>query len=408
MSLLAYLGHALIMGAYMGWQILWALILGFGLSAIVQALIPKEKIAALLPDDSPRSIAIATTLGAASSSCSYAAVALARTLFRKGANFNAAMAFQFASTNLVFELGLALVVILGWRFALAELVGGPIMIVILVLLLRLFLTPRLLEEARQNAERGRLGRMEGHAAMDMSVPESSSPADAPARASFWHKLRSAEALTSISHIFVMEWAAVWVDIVLGLAIAGALAVWVPTSFWQRFFLVDHPVLSRLWGPFIGPLVAVLSFVCSVGNVPLTAVLWHGGISFGGALAFLYGDLIILPILNIYRKYYGIRVAALLFVLFYIAMVLAALIVEYLFAALHLQPQRQPGHMPMGEMMQPHFQWDATSILNILFLIPAVFLTIRFFRTGGLGMLRHMDEPMDDTMHSSGDHPAHQH
>jgi uncharacterized membrane protein YraQ (UPF0718 family) len=407
MWLLAHLGNALLMGAYMGWQMLWALIVGFGLSAIVHALVPKEKIAALLPDESPRSIAIATALGAASSSCSYAAVAIARTLFRKGANFNAAMAFQFASTNLVFELGLALVVILGWRFAVAELIGGPIMIVILVLLLRLFLTPRLLEEARQNAERGRLGRMEGHAAMDMSVPDEPSTNGASTRVSFWQRLRSPQALTSISHTFVMEWAAVWVDIVLGLAIAGVLAVWVPTSFWQRFFLVDHPVLSRLWGPFIGPLVAVLSFVCSVGNVPLTAVLWHGGISFGGALAFLYGDLIILPILNIYRKYYGIRVAALLFVLFYIAMALAALIVEFLFAALHLQPQRHPGHMAMGNM-QPNFQWDATTILNIVFLIPAIWLAIRFFRTGGLGMLRHMNEPMDDAMRGSGDHHAHQH
>ena len=378
------------MAAFMGWQMLWALILGFGLSAVVQAVVSKEKIAKLLPDDSPRTVAIASGLGAASSSCSYAAVALARTLFRKGANFNAAMAFEFASTNLVFELGLALVVLLGWRFMLAEFIGGPIMIVLLVLLLRLFFTKNCVEEARTNAERGGMGKMEGHAAMDMSIAN-----DAPGGTSFWQKLRSPKAITAISHIFVMEWAAVWLDILIGLLVSGVLAVWVPHSFWQRLFLVNHPLLSRLWGPCIGPLVAVLSFVCSVGNVPLTAVLWHGGISFGGALAFLFGDLIILPILNIYRKYYGLRVAAILFVLFYIAMAVAALIIEYLFAVVHLQPARTAAQMS-STMMKPSFHWDMTTVLNLLFLLPAVFLVIRFARSGGMDMLRHMEAPMDHT------------
>ncbi|HEY2003129.1 MAG TPA: permease, partial [Acidobacteriaceae bacterium] len=298
MHWLTEIGRALTMGALMGWQMLWALILGFGLSAVVQATVSREKVAKLMPDGGPRSIAIASGLGAASSSCSYAAVAIARTLFRKGADFRAAMAFEFASTNLVFELGLSLIVLMGWRFAAAEFVGGPVMIVLLVVLLNLFFGKRLVDEARKQAERGLLGRMEGHAAMDMSAEGDT----------WWARLRSSEAFTGISNTFVMEWAAVLPDIVLGLVLAGCIAAWVPAAFWQQFFLVGHPVLARWWGPFAGPLVALVSFVCSVGNVPLAAVLWQHGLSFGGVVAFLFGDLIILPIVNIHRKYYGWRAA----------------------------------------------------------------------------------------------------
>ncbi|HEX4170981.1 MAG TPA: permease, partial [Acetobacteraceae bacterium] len=219
-------GRALQMAAMMGWQMLWALLLGFALSAMVQATVSREKVARLMPDGAPRSIAIASGLGAASSSCSYAAVAIARTLFRKGADFRAAMAFEFASTNLVFELGLSLIVLMGWRFAAAEFIGGPVMIVLLVVLLNLFFGKRLVEAARAQVERGLLGRMEGHAAMDMS-----------AQGTTWlARLRSPQAFTAISHIFVMEWAAVLPDIVLGLVLSGCIAAWVPAAFWQRFFL----------------------------------------------------------------------------------------------------------------------------------------------------------------------------
>jgi uncharacterized membrane protein YraQ (UPF0718 family) len=264
MHWLIEIGRALQMAAVMGWQMLWALILGFGLSAVVQATVSREKVAKLMPDGSPRSIAIASGLGAASSSCSYAAVALARTLFRKGADFRAAMAFEFASTNLVFELGLSLIVLLGWRFAAAEFVGGPVMIVLLVVLLNAFFSKRLVDEARKQAERGLLGRMEGHAAMDMAAQGDT----------WWARLRSPGVFMAISNIFVMEWAAVLGDIVLGLVLSGCIAAWVPTAFWQRFFLVGHPALAHWWGPFAGPLVALVSFVCSVGNVPLAAVLWQ--------------------------------------------------------------------------------------------------------------------------------------
>src|ERR1700736_5516009 len=303
--------HALGMAFAMGWEILWPLILGFALSAGVQAVVSHREMSRLLPDDRPRSIALALGLGSASSSCSYAAVALARSIFRKGADFTAAMAFEMASTNLVVELGIIMLVLLGWQFTLAEFVGAPLMVVFLMLLFRMFLSRDLLDQAKKQADRGVAGRMEGHAEMDMSVTEGGS---------LWQRMTSDRGLTAISHYFVMDWAAVWLYIVGGLLIAGALAAWVPNAFWQSFFLTGHPVLATLWGPIVGPLVAVISFVCSVGNIPLAAVLWNGGISFGGVIAFIFADLIVLPILNIYRKYYGMKVSVFLFATFYTAMV----------------------------------------------------------------------------------------
>jgi uncharacterized protein len=376
----------------MTWQVLWALILGFALSGAVQAVISKQEMRRLLPDDSPRTLAAATGLGAASSSCSYAAVALARSLFRKGADFTAAMAFQFASTNLVVELGVILAVLIGWQFTAGEFVGGPIMIVLMALLFRRFLTPRLMAEAREQAERGVLGRMEGHAEMDMSVAGAGS---------IWQRIRSPKGFTAISNYFVMDWAAVWMDVFGGLLIAGALAAWVPNSFWQGLFLEHHGALSTIWGPLIGPLVAMLSFVCSIGNVPLAAVLWNGGISFGGVLAFIFADLIILPILNIYRKYYGRRVAAFLLVSFYATMAASGLIVDLLFKALGLEPTG-PRH---AKVIQASVTLDYTTVLNVVFLCLAAVLVARYFRRGGgLAMLRMMNTPMAVEHHHH--HPGH--
>jgi uncharacterized membrane protein YraQ (UPF0718 family) len=360
------------------WQILWPLVLGFALSAVVQAVVSHREMARLLPDDRPRSIATALALGAASSSCSYAAVALARSLFRKGADFTAAMAFEMASTNLVLELGIIMLAFLGWQLTLAELVGAPIMVGLLVLFFRRFFNRELLEEAKVQADRGVKGRMEGHAEMDMSVTEGGS---------LWQRLTSERGLTAISHYFVMDWAAVWLDIVGGLLIAGALAAWVPEEFWRSFFIVDHPLLATLWGPIVGPLVAVISFVCSVGNIPLAAVLWNGGISFGGVIAFIFADLIVLPILNIYRKYYGWRMAGFLFVTFYAAMAAAALIVELIFGALGLVPAQRN-----ARVVEASITWDYTTWLNIAFLILAGLLVWRFLKTGGPAMLRMMNMP----------------
>jgi uncharacterized membrane protein YraQ (UPF0718 family) len=362
----------------MGWQILWPLVLGFALSAVVQAVVSHREMARLLRDDRPGSIATALALGAASSSCSYAAVALARSLFRKGADFTAAMAFEMASTNLVLELGIIMLAFLGWQLTLAELVGAPIMVGLLILLFRRFLNRELLEEAKVQADRGVKGRMEGHAEMDMSVTEGGS---------LWQRLTSERGLTAISHYFVMDWAAVWLDIVGGLLIAGALAAWVPDEFWRSFFIVDHPLLATLWGPIVGPLVAVISFVCSVGNIPLAAVLWNGGISFGGVIAFIFADLIVLPILNIYRKYYGWRMAGFLFATFYAAMAAAALIVELIFGALGLVPAQRN-----ARVVEASITWDYTTWFNIAFLILAGLLVWRFLKTGGPAMLRMMNMP----------------
>src|SRR5437762_4855804 len=230
--------------------------------------------------------------------------------------------------------------------------------------------------------------MEGHATMDMSVSR---------EGSVLSRLASPEGFTATSHSFLMDWAAVYRDVFGGLLIAGAVAAWVPNSFWQGFFLVDHPVLAKLWGPLIGPLVAMLSFVCSIGNVPLAAVLWNGGISFGGVIAFIFADLIILPILNIYRKYYGRRMALFILATFYATMVAAGYVVEVLFGALGLIPSG-PRH---ADVMAAGIHFNYTSVLNVLSLVVAAVLLVRFLRTGGPAMLRMMDEPMDEHEQGAG-------
>lgn len=373
-SILGGLLDALSMAFGMTWEILWALILGFALSAAVQAVVSKSEMTRLLPDDSPGAIATATGLGAASSSCSYAAVALARSIFRKGANFTSAIAFEFASTNLVIELGIIMAIMLGWQFAVAEYVGGTLMIMLLWLLFRLFLTRRLVNVAKEQADRGLQGSMEGHAEMDMAVTEGP----------LVKRATSPEGFTAISHYFVMDWASIWKDIVVGLLLAGALAAWVPNSFWQAFFLTDVPVLSTLWGPLVGPIVAVISFVCSIGNVPLAAVLWNGGISFGGVMAFIFADLIVLPILNIYRKYYGGKMSLFLFATFYAAMAVAGLVVDLVFRALGLVPGQRNAAV-VGASIELNY----TTVLNVIFLVLAAVLVWRFMRTGGPEMLKEM-------------------
>ncbi len=378
MQLLHAIAHALSVAGAMGWEILWPLILGFSLSGAVQAVVSHKQMSKLLPDDKPKTLALAAGLGAASSSCSYAAVALARSLFQKGANFTAAMAFEIASTNLVIELGVILAVLMGWRFTAAEFFGGPLMIVVLVLLFRRFLTPKLLAAAHKQAKKGLVGRMEGHAAMDdMAVG---------GNRSIWQKLKSSEGRTATSHFFVMDWASIWTDIVLGLLIAGALAAWVPESWWQTLFLSNHPVWSVIWGPLIGPIIAVLSFVCSVGNIPLAAVLWNGGISFGGVVSFIFADLIVLPIIRIYAKYYGWKMAGFLFATFYVAMAAAGYLVEGIFALLHLTPQSRN-----ATVLHAGITFNYTTILNIIFLVIAAALVWRFLRTGGPMMLKMMNQ-----------------
>ena len=379
----------------MTWQIFWALVLGFALSAVVQAVVSKREMRRLLPDDSAKTMLVASGLGAASSSCSYASVALARSLFRKGADFTAAMVFEIASTNLVIELGIIMALLLGWRFVLGEFIGGPLMIVLVAVLFRLLLKRELVDEAREEADKGRLGSMEGHADMDMS---------ASGQGSWWQRLRTPAGFTATANYFVMDWAAVARDVFGGLLIAGALAAWVSDSFWRSLFFEHHHTAAKFWGPLVGPAVAMVSFVCSIGNIPLAAVLWNGGISFGGVLAFVFADLLILPILDIYRRYYGWKTAGFIFATFYAAMATAGLAVEFLFQGLGLEPTVRNAKVVMA-----HVSWNYTTYLNIVFLAVAALLVWRYFRRGGgWAMLKMMDEPLGDDHDHHGHHHDHLH
>jgi uncharacterized membrane protein YraQ (UPF0718 family) len=395
MRALDALGHALAVAGSMTWQITWSLILGFTLSAVVQAVIRRQAVIRLLGDDRPKTLALATGLGAASSSCSYAAVALARALFRRGASFTAAIVFEIASTNLVIELGIILALLLSWQFTLAEFTGGPVMIVLTAVAFRLFVRTRLIEAARQQAGRAVAGSMEGHAAMDMSISSGGG---------LWRRLFSRDGYTAVSHIFVMEWAAVIRDLAAGLLIAGAIGAWVPAAFWRHLFLTGNPLAARLWGPVIGPVIAVLSFVCSIGNVPLAAVLWNGGISFGGVVAFIFADLIIIPILIIYRKYYGTKMMLALLGIFYATMVAGGYIVEFAFGGLGLIPATRA-----ARVAGTGITWNYTTILNIIFLIVAAALVARFFRSGAGPMLKMMNgSPAGDESYAHPDPEQHTH
>ncbi len=380
MNAVRAVGHALLLSGSMAWGILWALILGFTLSAIVQAVVRRDTVSRLLGGDDAKTLTKAAGLGAASSSCSYAAVALARSLFRKGASFTAAMAFEIASTNLVLELGIILTLVISWQFTLAEFVGGPLMIAIVAIAFRLILRKRLVADAARQADKGVAGSMEGHAAMDMSVSGDGS---------LLHRLGSTEGYTAVALIFVMEWAAVLRDIVIGLLIAGAVGAWVPDSFWRSLFLTGHPALAKFWGPIIGPVVAIASFVCSVGNVPLAGVLWNGGISFGGVVSFLFADLIILPIIVIYAKYYGRKMAALITGTFYVAMVATGYLIEIIFGVTHLTPTVRD-----AKVRETSITFNYTTMLDIVFLIVAGTLLARSLRNGVREMLANMSDSPD--------------
>jgi uncharacterized membrane protein YraQ (UPF0718 family)/YHS domain-containing protein len=306
----------------MAWEVWWALVLGFAISAIVQAWVPRERIQGLMSGSGVRSIGWATGLGAASSSCSYAAIAIAKSLFQKGASAASALAFQFASTNLVWELGLVLWVLIGWQFTVAEFVGGIVMIVLMTVLLRVFVSPRLEESARAHAVEADTGHVHHTVGSDLAWRE---------------RLSSVEAWSDVAHNFRGDWQMLWKEISLGFLLAGFIAQF-GNGFFEHLFIRDAPApLPTIENVLIGPVIAVISFVCSVGNVPLAAVLWSGGISFAGVLAFLFADLIVIPILLIYRKYYGGRFTVRITALMFVTMVIAALVVDALFSALGLIP-----------------------------------------------------------------------
>ena len=314
--------HGLRDSFLMAWQVWWALVLGFAISAIVQAWVPRERIQGLMSGSGPRPVGWATGLGAASSSCSYAAIAIGKSLFQKGASAASALAFQFASTNLVWELGLVLWVLIGWQFTVAEYLGGLVMIVLMTMLLRLFVSRQLEAQAREHAVEADTGHQHHMAGEQLSWRE---------------RLTSARAWSDVAHNFRGDWQMLWKEITLGFLLAGFIAQ-LGNGFFEHLFLHNAPApLPTIENVIVGPIIAVLSFVCSVGNVPLAAVLWSGGISFAGVLAFLFADLIVIPILLIYRKYYGATYTARITALMFVTMVIAALIVNGLFSALGLLP-----------------------------------------------------------------------
>jgi uncharacterized protein len=322
MGVLEVLWHGLRDSFLMAWEVWWALVLGFAISAIVQAWVPRQRIEGLMSGSGARSVGWATGLGAASSSCSYAAIAIAKSLFQKGASAASALAFQFASTNLVWELGLVLWVLIGWQFTLAEYLGGIVMIVLMTVLLRLFVSRQLEDQARVHAIEADTGHQH------RAVGE---------RLSWRERLTSTRAWSDVAHNFRGDWQMLWKEITLGFLLAGFIAQ-LGNGFFEHLFMRNAPApLPTIENVLIGPIIAVLSFVCSVGNVPLAAVLWSGGISFAGVLAFLFADLIVVPILLIYRKYYGTRFTVRITALMFITMVIAALIVDGIFSALGMIP-----------------------------------------------------------------------
>ena len=339
----------------MAWEVWWALVLGFAISAIVQAWVPRERIEWALSGSSARPVALATGLGAASSSCSYAAVAIAKSLFQKGASAATALAFQFASTNLVWELGLVLWLLIGWQFTLAEYLGGLVMIVLMAAMLRLFVSPRLEARAREHARHADAGHV--HRAVGEEMP--------------WReRLTSAAAWSDVAHNFRGDWRMLWKEITAGFLLAGFVAQ-LGDDFFNGLFVRDAPSgLATLENVVVGPLIAVLSFVCSVGNVPLAAVLWSGGIGFSGVLAFLFADLIVLPIVAIYRKYYGTAFALRITALMFVTMVLAALAIDGLFSALSLIPT---GPRPTRDDIFGAIELDYKLALNLVAL--AVFVAL---------------------------------
>jgi uncharacterized membrane protein YraQ (UPF0718 family)/YHS domain-containing protein len=345
------IGRSLADGAGMFWETLWALVLGFGLSGAVQAFVSRARMQHALGDHRARTVAKAGLFGAVSSSCSYAASALAKTLFQRGADFTAAQAFMFASTNLVLELGIVLWLLIGWEFAAAEFVGGAIMIALLAVVL-----PRVVSEPEQRRARQGLG--DGHSAHD-----------AHGTVDVRSSARTLAGWSDAAGYTISDLTMLRREIVIGFVVAGFADAAVPVRFWTSLFVTGHGFWSSLENVVLGPFLAIVSFVCSIGNVPLAAALWAGGISFGGTVAFVFADLITLPLLLIYRKYYGTRLTAKLLAVFWATMSAAGLATEYVFRATGIAPAADTAEH--GMVGRDVWGWNYTTVLDVIAL--AVFL-----------------------------------
>jgi uncharacterized protein len=352
-------GRSLRESFFMFWETLWPLILGFALSGAVQAFVPREQMERTMGNHGPAAVARASGWGTVSSSCSYAATAMAKSLFQKGADFTTAMIFMFASTNLVIELGVVLIVLMGWQFAAAEFVGGPIMIALLALTGSYVIGRQLAGRARKRLQTGQLAIGDDHDAMAGVSADRQAELE---REPWSAKLRSRGAWADAASYTMADLTMLRRELVIGYLVAGFLAVLVPVHVWNAVFLHGHGFWTSLENVVVGPFIAVISFVCSIGNVPLAAALWHGGISFGGVIAFIFADLITFPLLLIYRKYYGTRLTVRLLAWFWIVMAAAGLIVEVMFSSAGLIP-----HNRSHAIVSTSFQWNYTTYLNIVFI-----------------------------------------
>jgi uncharacterized protein len=360
-DVLAALADGLGNAFQMAWEVWWALVLGFALSGIVQAWVTRGQMERLLGGRHLGATLRATGLGAASSSCSYAAIAIAKSAFQKGAGLPAAIAFMFASTNLVFELGIVIWIFLGPEFTAAEFLGGVALILLMWAVVRVFVSEREEEEVREHAREAQAGHEHEMASGRRPLRE---------------RLSSVDAWSDVAHNFRGDWQMLWKEITIGFLIAGYVAL-VPESVFQALFLDDAPdAVQTIENVVLGPVIAVLSFVCSIGNIPLAAILWAGGISFAGVIAFIYGDLITLPIVLAYRKYYGTAFALKLTALMFAAMVIVALVVDALFSASGLIPEDRP---TIESITDRGISLNYTAVLNVLFTVfgaALLWLTIR--------------------------------
>jgi uncharacterized protein len=360
------------------WATFWALVLGFTISGVLQVFVSKERMSRAFGQTNLKSVSLATGLGTASSSCSYAAVAAARSAIQQGAALIPALAFMFASTNLVIELGAVLWVLMGWQFVFAEVLGAFVLIIMMWLLIRLFLPKNLEIDIRARAQEKVHGST--HCTHEDPILQSSgvvgdqefttaNPSIGGHEISKWPR---------VAHAFVMDWSMLWKEILGGFLIAGFLAALMPHGWWETLFLQSGPPVVRLIeNAFVGPIIAMLSFVCSVGNIPLASLLWSHGISFGGVISFIYADLIVIPIIIIYAKYYGVRGAAWITGIFYVSMVLAGIIVDLVFNALGLIPL---GLRPPSAVEHAHIIWNYTSILDLVAAVFAAWLLFLHFKS----------------------------
>jgi hypothetical protein len=338
-------------GFFMFWETLWPLVLGFGLSGGVQSFVSRDAMRRTMGDHRPASVARASGYGMVSSSCSYAAAAMTKSLFVKGADFIASLVFMFASTNLVLELGIVLIVLMGWQFAVSEFIGGAIMIVLLAAFGGLWLRGRLVTQTRERLDEG-----DGHGGHGTG-------GGAELQSQPWSvKLRSKAGWADAATYTMSDLTMLRRELVIGYTVAGFLAVVVPVHVWNTVFLQGHGFWTSLENAVVGPFIAIISFVCSVGNVPLAAALWKGGISFGGVISFIFADLIAFPLLLIYRRYYGLRLTVRMLLVFWTVMSAAGLITEGLFRLADLVPTTRP-----TQVSPAHFSWDYTTYLNIIFL-----------------------------------------